>query len=792
MKLGVDITFNFDQYANRGIGIYGKNIVKEILESNIPNLTVVLFGFKDLKDNLIELKVKKPTINIEFVSLGNPRNSNFFNILYFNLFYKRLIKRAKLDVYFAPNFERGLPINIVKTAVVVHDVIPYVTKKYAQKGKLFNFIKGLFYNFNLNKAKGANSIITCSDFSKRELINKANFDPDKVDFVHLSISDKFRAENISTETRDVRRILVMYKITKPYFLYYGGLESNKNVSTILHAFSKVTKRHPDLKLVIAGKDFKVGWDNKVKPLSKPAKQLLQEIISLKLRHKIIITGEVKERHLPTILQNSMGFIHLSTYEGFGFSVLEAAASGTPVITTRRSSYPEILQEVPEYVDIKDIDQIANAIFKITQDEKHRNNLINKGITLSKKYSWKKTLNETLLLINKLDEKITPINITYVIPYFYPFTGGAENNCLALAKAMANIGHKVTVLTSDYSLSKIDQESFVPLDNIEVKYLKKYNKQYYLGFYPKLLKEIVFSKSDVIHVHGFGFIWQDFCLIIKKIISRKTRFINTPHGPFMALNNYSKGAKILKFLYTLIQRLFVRFIYNKIIQVNPKQYLWLSDYGINRNNIELIENGIDNDFFEEEDISEIKTKYSLNRKIVISFVGRFEQYKGVQDILTALQTICNSKKNIKFIAMGNEGAYLETLKAQIVENKLEKYVEILITPSNEIIRQILSVSQIFILPSQWEAFGISIVEAMAKGNAIITTRTEGGEYLIKDKNNGYLFDYGDTQELLRLIENMINDKVLLANIQEYNKEYAKQFTWDNVIKKYNYLLKNIIK
>ena len=363
MRIGLDAAFLFDQYTHRGIGTYGRELYTRLLSDKTH--TWVIFGFKTLNANLAELNLKKNK-NIEFVSLGKPRNSNPLNPFFFKFFYKRKIRAAKLDVYFAPHFERGLPVDIVPTAVMMHDVIPYITKKFSDKGYLINTLKGAFYKRNLNAARKAHLIFTNSDFTKRELVNKAGFADDKVLRVHLGISAVFRERNISIESRDLRRVLVLYKITTPYLLYYGGLEANKNITNLLHAFSNASTRYPDLKLTIAGKEFKVGWDNKPKPQTKAAQDLLELIEDLKLKHKVIITGEIDPNHLPIVMKGASAFIHLSTYEGFGFSVLEAAAAGIPVIAARRSSYPEILQDAPLFVNPEDSDKVAEAAYEIAE------------------------------------------------------------------------------------------------------------------------------------------------------------------------------------------------------------------------------------------------------------------------------------------------------------------------------------------------------------------------------------------------------------------------------------------
>lgn len=788
MVIGIDITFLKDQYSRRGIGTYGKCLIAKLLEDK--SNSYVLFGFEDFNSNLKLLQVKKDT-NISFISLGKARYSNPFNPIFFDLVFKPKILKAKLDIYFAPHFERGLPIGKVKTAVMMHDVIPLVSGKYSSRSGLINFIKGQFYKKNLKQAQKADIVFTNSDFSKRELINKGGFDESKVFRVYLGIKDSFRHENIDQDTREIRRILLLYKVSKPYILNYGGLESNKNVPAILHAYKNIIKRFPDLKLVIVGKDFKIGWDNKVKPLTPQARELLTLSEDLKLKHSLIFTGEVDDIHLPIILNNAEALIHLSEYEGFGFAVLEGMAAKIPVIASRRSCYPEILQEAAYFVDPKNTEKISEAMLQVLEDEKLKKELVRKGSQVADTYSWEKCADETLGLIQSAVNKLPKHNISYLITNFHPIKGGAEQNALMLAHKEAEFGNNVSVFTSDSNNTELS-----PVENyngIEINRFKKINRSYYLGFYPALFWPFLKHKSDVIHVHGFGFVWHDFLLILKKIFNPKIKIINTPHGPFMAHGQYSLFKRLLKSIFTFIQRIYLNAIYSKVIAVNPSQVTWINkEYGISKEKIVLVPNAIPDDYSTFQEDTEILEQLKPERKFIISFIGRYEKYKGLQDLIKCVIELKTKFKNLHLVAMGNEGKYLGELKDLITESKADKYITLLVSPSDNVIKTILNQSHIYVLPSSWEAFGISIVEAMKLNNAIISTRTEGGEYLIKDEENGYLYDFQDSVDLCSRLDTLISNKQLLKQIKSNNQKKALEFSISSVYDRYMGILRDLLK
>ena len=197
--------------------------------------------------------------------------------------------------------------------------------------------------------------------------------------------------------------------------------------------------------------------------------------------------------------------------------------------------------------------------------------------------------------------------------------------------------------------------------------------------------------------------------------------------------------------------------------------------------------LNSDYLEPIDYQDALTEYKLNKRFVISYVGRFEKYKGIQDLIEVLPNILKNHKNVVFVAMGFKGAYKDQIEKLIEKLDLSNNVRLIFEPSDETIKKILSISNIFVMPSSWEAFGISILEAMATNNAIISTRTEGGEYLIKEEENGYLYDYQDKGELENYINKLLEDKVLMNKIKKNNLIKVKSYLWDKISLDYQQII-----
>lgn len=371
-----------------------------------------------------------------------------------------------------------------------------------------------------------------------------------------------------------------------------------------------------------------------------------------------------------------------------------------------------------------------------------------------------------------------MKIGFLTTYFYPFKGGVESNILYSAQELSK-KHEIHIFTSDRKYNQIIKNKEEKLGNINIHRSKTlFRYKYYFAFYPKLLKNILKYDLDIIHVHSIGFPWHDICIVIKKIISQKTKFVITPHGPFMTRNNYPRWQKFLKQINTSIIRL-TNNIYDLVIQVNPYQSKWLvNEYHFNKSKIKYIPNGIDKFIFKNYDTKEVYKKYNLNNKFIISYIGRLHEYKGIQDVIKILPQIIKKHPNLLFMIIGQDAGYYNTLKELVSKLELDNNVLFLLDCNDKDKNAILELSEIFLMPSEWEAFGITILEAMAKENAIISTKTEGGKFLI-NKENGLLYNFNDIKQLEKSLVKLVIDNKTRKNMQKNNIEKAKKFTWDKI-------------
>lgn len=390
------------------------------------------------------------------------------------------------------------------------------------------------------------------------------------------------------------------------------------------------------------------------------------------------------------------------------------------------------------------------------------------------------------------EPIEKVKVAYIIPRFYPFKGGAEENTHAMATRTALAGYDVTVITTDVKFRNEELPKEEIIDGIKVVRMHAWTDALYAGFYPGLLPYLFKNDFDIIHTSGLGFFFREFCLIFEKITSRKTKFINTPHGPFMSSGDDSNGRGIIRSVGTFILKIYSNWLYDYFIEVNPKQKQWMKElYRIPEEKIVLVPNGINESYIESEIFEHKKSD-----KVVITYMNRMEWYKGIQDVIRAIAKLVDKRSGFEgdfvFYVMGKAGGYTEKLKSLVDKYDLHEYVKFIFHPSDEERDRIFfEESQINILPSRWEATGITLIESMAKGNVIITTTAnEAADILIKEGQNGFVYEYGNIDILKGILRKLLSEYELRQRMRKKSLEMSKNFTWESVIPSYLDLIKKL--
>lgn len=296
---------------------------------------------------------------------------------------------AAYDIYHSP----FLPIpqelkgfSKPKKIITIHDLIPHLFPQY------FGEWNKMMMRKVLESIDEHTTPICVSEATKNDLCEVTGISPERVSVVHLAASkDIFYQE---TDKTRIAKTLKKYNISadSKHLLSVSTLEPRKNIERTIRAFLKLIQQEHinDLNLVLVGTK---GWQfdgifDEIK--SNPA-----------LKERIITTGFVADEDLAALYSSAIGFVYPSLYEGFGLPPLEAMQCGTPVISSTKSSIPEVVGDAGILVEPTDETAISAAMLQLYQNENLRSDLSKKALSQAAKFSWERFTDEHINLYKKL-------------------------------------------------------------------------------------------------------------------------------------------------------------------------------------------------------------------------------------------------------------------------------------------------------------------------------------------------------------------------------------------------------
>jgi len=290
-------------------------------------------------------------------STGFLSNSPFFGVVWERTVLPLVTNTADLDILLCPN-GNSPPIDI--------PVITYIHDVNAQK-KMSSGTHELYRRLLVPLgAKNSDAIVTVSEFSKREIQGHLpNSIPD-IHVVYNGIDKVYRREGTGDKL----------DLPEKYLLYVGAMNPRKNVERLVKAFDSIRETIPHSLVLI-------GPENK---------SMYKEMDISSLSDDLLLPGFVTEQELKYAYTNADGFVYPPLYEGFGLPPLEAMACGTPVVSSNRSSLPEILNGYAQLVDPTEVDAIADAILDVATmhtSSERRAELKNHA----RRFSWERAADE---------------------------------------------------------------------------------------------------------------------------------------------------------------------------------------------------------------------------------------------------------------------------------------------------------------------------------------------------------------------------------------------------------------
>jgi glycosyltransferase involved in cell wall biosynthesis len=389
--------------------------------------------------------------------------------------------------------------------------------------------------------------------------------------------------------------------------------------------------------------------------------------------------------------------------------------------------------------------------------------------------------------------------------YYPVMGGGETQAQLLAEGLIADGHSVTVLTrrSDASLKRrerIGEVNVVRLAPVGSGQLKKWGLLF--SSIPALFR--LRGDYDLIFVSGYRIIGLTAVLLAK--LSRKKVVLKADSQGEMSGDFFESGLKKIGVSHrSFLFRMFLGFR-NMILKhadafsaISTEIASEWTSSGIPSEKIHLIPNCVDTKrFVPVDDVQKIPLRKKLNlpQDVTIAiYTGRLVSYKGLPLLLKVWNEIRRKYENVLLILAGTGGLDIhnceEELRQYVKVNGLEKYV--LFTGAVQNVPEYLQASDLFVFPTENDAFPSSIVEAMACGLPVVTTPVGAIKTIVTDGETGLLIQPGDHEQLFQALDVMLSDTALASRLGDAAHQSVQGlYSTEAVSKKYLDLFQGLIK
>ena len=278
------------------------------------------------------------------------------------------LQHIKADLFHFTHF--NAPVHFNRPYVVtIHDATRFIFPGQQTQ----SWWQQVAYEYVFSRVlAGARGAITVSEATKRELAGLPLQLPQLVRTVHEGVEEAFLS---TTTTRQRQTKSKHIGVSDPYLLYAGVWMSHKNLRRLLEACATVVQTHPGVKLVMTG-TARPGYS-----------QVQRWVDELNISSHVVFAGMVPASLLPALYAEATALAFPSLYEGFGLPALEAAAAGTPVITSNVTSLPEIMGEAARYVNPEHAVGIAAAMNQILDNAALGARLRQQGVARAATFTW---------------------------------------------------------------------------------------------------------------------------------------------------------------------------------------------------------------------------------------------------------------------------------------------------------------------------------------------------------------------------------------------------------------------
>tara|TARA_B100001540_G_scaffold98037_2_gene88286 strand:+ start:1026 stop:2168 length:1143 start_codon:yes stop_codon:yes gene_type:complete len=369
---------------------------------------------------------------------------------------------------------------------------------------------------------------------------------------------------------------------------------------------------------------------------------------------------------------------------------------------------------------------------------------------------------------------------------YPTYGGSGVVATELGIALAEAGNEVHFISYDqpFRLDLFSEKIYYHEVAVADYPLFEFTP-YELNLTSKLVDVVLHEKLNILHVH-YAIPHASAAVNAKQILA--THGINIPiittlHGTDITLLGKDKSFKpVIEYAINMSDSV-------TVVSEDLKRET-LDSFNIT-NYIDTIPNFIDIDLYQQDLDVDLRSNIAKHDQFILTHISNFRQVKRVEDVIKIFAKV-NKEVKCRLLMIGDGP---DRLKAEELSRKLGVSKDVEFLGKLKVIEKMLSISDVFILPSSTESFGLVALEAMASKTAIISTNSGGLSEVNIEGLTGFLSDVGDVEKMTRDTLKLLRDKSLLDTFKTNALLHAKKFDITNILPKYKsiyYKLCNIEK
>ncbi|MDG1543517.1 MAG: glycosyltransferase family 4 protein [archaeon] len=384
-----------------------------------------------------------------------------------------------------------------------------------------------------------------------------------------------------------------------------------------------------------------------------------------------------------------------------------------------------------------------------------------------------------------------MNILQGCVRYPPAPGGAETVVKAYSEGLAGKGHNVEVITTDLYTETpfVKKEMPSEVSGIPVSRHSAFTisgeAHYVLA--PGMVKSFLSKKADIIHTHSYGYFQNHAGWIREKLQS--TPWVITPHfHPSWSMWGGAKRRTLRDFYDSKIGRSTMEAADLITCVSNHEKEVLVKEIGLNDDNIKIIYNGIYWDDWKEIPSKKVfRDKFPQISDRFVIFAGRLATNKGLTNLIEAMSI--GDSDEFDLVIMGADMGLGKELDALSLSQNVKMHR--LGHVDDNVYRSALAAAEVLVLPSEYEAFGIVLLEAAAANTPVIGTRVGGIPEAMSENNNGLIVEYDNSNELSKAIFSILEDSKMSKEMGDFGRKFSSNFSWENIIdileKEYDSLL-----